>query len=238
MITRYLKPISITSTTFSDFINAIVSAFVDVGFTEVVTPTSGITNARAVQFGNLEIDIYQSVSVCAFKSYLHYTNEDYAVFSTVLNLSGATPYGCNLAFFVSGDEKFIAVNVAAKTEQPCKGQFNFFNVITDNEEICGVTRKETNNSMTTEFCSTNRYPVLLQPKRTYSKEENLFFLDEGIPSINNNNGRFIMDLPYLVTLGGAERSYTYTMSNGDNYYCLIDNIAVKFDTTVFPQTGT
>ena len=67
MITRYLKPISIISTNYSDFINAIASAFVDVGFTEVVTPTSGITNARAVQFGNFEIDIYQSISVCVLE---------------------------------------------------------------------------------------------------------------------------------------------------------------------------
>ena len=44
-----------------------------------------------------------------------------------------------------------------------------------------------------------------------------------------------MDMPYLVTLGGAEAQHTYTMTNGDNYYCLLDNIAVKFDTTVFPQ---
>lgn len=237
MITRYLKPISITSTTFSDFINAIVSAFVDVGFTEVVTPTSGITNARAVQFGNLEIDIYQSISVCVFASYLHYDAESHYTFTAIPSVAGSAPYSCILCFFASDDNKFIAVNVASKTEQLCKGQFNFFNIITDNEEICGITKKDT-NTVTGEYRSTNRYSVLLQPKRTYSKEENLFFLDEGIPSINNNNGRFIMDLPYLVTLGGAERSYTYTMSNGDNYYCLIDNIAVKFDTTVFPQTGT
>ncbi len=234
MITRYLKPISITSTTFSDFINAIVSAFVDVGFTEV-TPTYN-SSAKAVQFGNFEIDIYQSSSVCAFQGYLHYNGESYCSFTTAApSISGATPYSCTLCFFVSDDEKFIAVNVAAKTEQLCKGQFNFFNIITDNEEICGLTKK-TANSIATEFRSANQYSVSLQPKRTYNKGENVFFLDEGMPSINTNNDGFVMDLPYLVTLGGAERSYTYTMSNGDNYYCLIDNIAVKFDTTVFPQT--
>lgn len=237
MITRYLKPISIISTYSSDFINAIASAFVDVGFTEV-TPITSVSGAKAVQFGNFEIDIYQSGSVCIFQCYLHYNTESYYTFTAAgQSIASTNPFSCNLCFFISDDEKFIAVNIASKTEQQCKGQFNFFNIITDNEEICGITKKDT-NTVTGEYRSTNRYSVLLQPKRTYSKEENLFFLDEGIPSINNNNGRFIMDLPYLVTLGGAERSYTYTMSNGDNYYCLIDNIAVKFDTTVFPQTGT
>ena len=236
MITRYLKPISIISTYSSDFINAIASAFVDVGFTEV-TPITSVSGAKAVRFGNFEIDIYHSVSVCMFQCYLHYNTESYYVFATSSSIASTNPFGCILCFFISDDEKFIAVNIASKTEQQCKGQFNFFNIITDNEEICGLT-KYASSSLSTECRSTNQYPVSLKPKRTYNKEENVFFLDEGIPTINTNNNGFVMDLPYLVTLGGAERSYTYTMTNGDNYYCLIDNIAVKFDTTVFPQTGT
>lgn len=239
MIKRYLKPISITGSTVSDFIDAIASAFVDVGFTEVVTPTySSTSHVKAVQFGNLEIDIYQSSSACAFKGYLHYDAESYyALAGAVPSITAATPYGCNLCFFVSDDEKFIAANIASKSEQIGKGQFNFFNIITDNEEICGQI-KYTSSSLSTEFHSTNQYAVSLTPKRTYSKGENIFFLDEGVPALKSSDSSYIMDLPYLVTLGGAERKYTYVMTNGDNYYCLLDNIAVKFDTTVFPQTGT
>ena len=238
MITRYLKPISVTGSTFSDFIDAIASTFVEIGFTEVTpTYTSGGTYVKAVRFGNLEIDIYQAVSTCTFKGYLHYNTENYYAFTgTVPSITGATPYGCNLCFFVSDDEKFIACNIASKTEQISKGQINFFNIITDNEEICGLIRY-INSSVSTEFHSTNQYAVSLTPKRTYQKAENVFFKDEGVPVLKSSDSSYIMDLPYLVTLGGAERSHTYTMTNGDNYYCLSNNIAVKFDTTVFPQTA-
>ena len=231
MITRYLKPISVTGSTVSDFIDAIASAFIDVGFTEV-TPiySSGSTYVKAVRFGNLEIDIYQGNSVCVFKCYLHYDAESYYTMSgSTPSITTATPYGCNLCFFVSDDEKFIAVNVASKSEQIGKGQINFFNIITDNEEICGQIKYIT--SLSTEFHSTNQYAVSLTPKRTYQKAENVFFKDEGVPVLKSSDNSYVMDLPYLVTLGGAERRYTYTMTNGDNYYCLLDNIAVKFDTT-------
>ena len=232
MITRYLKPISVTGSTVSDFIDAIASAFIDVGFTEVVTPTysSGSSYVKGVQFGNLEIDIYRNVSVITFQSYLHYDTESYYTLSTTLTIGGATPYGCNLCFFKSDDGKFIACNLASNTEQIGKGQCNFFNIITDNEEICGLI-KYYSGSLSTEFHSTNQYAVSLTPKRTYQKAENVFFKDEGVPVLKSSDNSYIIDLPHLTTLGGAERKYTYTMTNGDNYYCLLDNIAVKFDTT-------
>ena len=131
MITRYLKPISIISTSYPDFINAIASAFVDVGFTEVTTPITSASNAKAVQFGNFEIDIYQSVSVCIFQCYLHYNTESYYTFATSSSIASTNPFSCILCFFISDDEKFIAVNIASKTEQQCKGQFNFFIFIND-----------------------------------------------------------------------------------------------------------
>lgn len=232
MITRYLKPISVTGSTASDFIDAIASAFIDVGFTEV-TPiySSGSSYVKGVRFGNLEIDIYKSVAVITFQGYLHYNTESYYTLSTTLTVGGATPYGCNLCFFVSGDGKFIACNLASNTEQIGKGQGNFFNIITDNEEICGIIRYNSSSSLSTDFRSTNQYTVSLTPKRTYQKAENVFFKDEGVPVLKSSNSSYIMDLPYLTTLSGAERSYTYTMTNGENYYCLLDNIAVKFDAT-------
>lgn len=232
MITRYLKPISVTGSTFSDFIDAIESTFVEIGFTEV-TPTysSGSIYVKAVRFGNLEIDIFQVSSTCAFKGYLHYSTESYHEFTgTVPSIVGTTPYGCNLCFFVSDDGKFIACNIASKTEQISKGQINFFNIITDNEEICGMTRY-VSSSLSTEFRSTDQYAVSLTPKRTYQKTENVFFLDEGVPVLKSSDNSYLLDLPYLTTLGGAEIRHTYTMTNGDNYYCLTNNIAVKFDTT-------
>lgn len=235
MITRYLKPILIDpATTTADFINVIVSAFVDLGFTEV-TPILTTSSARSVQFENLKIDVYQNSSAINFKCYLYYDETNYYGFSQIISFVASNNlYSCNLCFFVSDDGKFVAFNVAGNTTQMGKGSGNVFYVITDNEEIAGVNTNPTNL-----ICySTNQYNSTVSLKRTYQKEENVFFKDEGVPVLKSSDNSYIMDLPYLTTLSGAEAQHTYTMTNGDNYYCLIDNIAVKFDTTVFPQTGT
>lgn len=236
MITRYLKPILIDpATTIADFINMIVATFVDLGFTEVTPIVAG---ARAVQFGNFKIDIYRHSTVdqsMDFKCYLYYDETNYYTFSNVPGIGFTSAiHLCNLCFFASDDGKFIAFNIAGKETQMGKGSGNVFYIITDNEEIAKVSNTSTNLSC----YSTNQYTCTLSLKRTYQKEENVFFKDEGVPLMKQTDSSYIMDLPYLTTLGGAEAKNTYTMTNGDNYYCLIDNIAVKFDTTVFPQTGT
>lgn len=238
MITRYLKPIELSpipSDAGTALIQMIVSAFVDidVGFIEV-TPTTSVSGAKAVQFENLKIDVFMSSSVIDFKFYLYYNEENYKTFTPIPSIP-ITAYTCNLSFFVSDDAKFIAVNIAG-SEGIGKGSINAFYVITDGEEIVGL-RKDTGTS-DMEYYSTNQYPVKFSLKRTYPKEENVFFKDEGVPILKTIDSSFVMDMPYLVTLGGAEAQHTYTMTNGDNYYCLLDNIAVKFDTTVFPQTET
>lgn len=238
MITRYLKPIELDSTPTNDnptFIQMIVSAFVDVGFTEV-TPIISISGARSVRFENLKIDIYNSATnIVGFKFYVYYSEEDYKLFTPFPTISISSFYICNLSFFVSDDAKFIAVNIAS-LEGIGKGSINAFYVITDGEEIVGLRKGTGTSDM--EYYSTNQYAVKFSLKRTYQKEENVFFKDEGVPILKSSDSSFVMDMPYLVTLGGAEAQHTYTMTNGDNYYCLLDNIAVKFDTTVFPQTGT
>ena len=229
MITRYLKPIELNpvpTNASTVFIQRIVSAFCNVGFTEV-TPILSISGAKAVQFENLKIDIFVNNSTVDFKFYLYYSNEAYKTFTPTPSIS-ISNYICNLSFFVSDDAKFIAFNIAA-TEGMGKGSANAFYVITDSEEIVGL-RKDIGTS-SSEYYSTNQYAVTLALKRTYQKEENVFFKDEGVPVLKSSDNSYIMDLPYLTTLGGAERSYTYTMTNGDNYYCLANNIAVKFDTT-------
>ena len=238
MITRYLKPIELSpipSDAAAGLIQMIVSAFVDinVGFTEVA-PTVSISSAKAVQFENLKIDVYASSSVINFKFYLYYNEENYKTFTPVPSIL-INRYTCNLSFFVSDDAKFIAINIAG-TVGIGKGSANAFYVITNDEEIVGLS--DGTGTSDKEYYSTNQYDVTLSLKRTYPKEENVFFLDEGVPILKSSDSSFVMDMPYLVTLGGAEAQHTYTMTNGDNYYCLLDNIAVKFDTTVFSQTGT
>ena len=235
MITRYLKTILVNTNDVQDFINAIASTFVDLGFTEVTpiqTATVGV--AKSVQFGNFKIDIWMSSTpnqTISLKCYLYYDETNYYTFSTIPSVSYTSSSEgdrlCNLCFFASDDERFIAFNVASYTTQMGKSSNHVFYIITDNEEIARVGSTSNNLSC----YSTNQYACTLSLKRTYQKEENVFFKDEGVPILKSSDSSYIMDLPYLITLSGAEAKNTYTMTNGDNYYCLIDNIAVKFDTT-------
>lgn len=240
MITRYLKPIELSPVPSSDakvtFINMIASEFVSVGFTEV-TPITSFTPAKSVRFENLQIDIYEpnnSLNKISFKPYLYYDEENYYAFTSFPEfIIKDSTYNCNLCFFMSNDRKFVSINIAQSSlTQIGKGTGNLLYVVTDNEEIVGSI-----NTSSSVYYSTNQYNVTSSLKRTYPKEENVFFLDEGVPILKSSDSSYVMDMPYLTTLGGAEKSHTYTMTNGDNYYCLTDNIAVKFDTTAFSQTA-
>ena len=148
-----------------------------------------------------------------------------------ISSTNVSPLSCSLYVFYSDDGKFLALNIAGYTTEIGKGTWVLFDIKTDSNEICYVGAT-TNPG----YYSVQQYRGTSSLKRDYAKEENVFFKEDGVPLVNSNDNSYIMDLPYLTTLGGAEAQHTYTMTNGDNYYCLIDNIAVKFDTTVFPQT--
>lgn len=237
MITRYVNQLSQTSTDISILIGSLVSALEQCGFTEV-TPI-GTSNTKAVKFNSMVIEFKPYNNTISISNYIEYDSETKTLINsasvTVCNrMSGnnLSPLSCNLYAFYSDDGKFLALNLAGYTTQIGKGDFVVFDVKTDNDELLYLY--STSNS---GYYSTQQYRGTVSLKRNYAKETNVLFLDEGVPILNSSNNSYVMDLPYLVTLGGAEAGYTYTMSNGDNYYCLLDNIAVKFDTTVFPQTA-
>lgn len=241
MITRYIGQLSQNSTDVSIFIANLVLVLKQCGFTEV-TPI-GSSNIKAVQFNSLIIEFRQNSNSVVFSNYIEYDSETKTFINsasiTVCNLTGGniganvSPLSCSLYVFYSDDGKFLALNIAGHTTQIGRGTLVLFNVKTDNDELLYLY-----GSSGIGYYSVQQYRGTVSLKRDYAKEENVFFKDEGVPLFNSSNNSYVMDMPYLVTLGGAEAGYTYTMTNGDNYYCLIDNIAVKFDTTVFPQTGT
>ena len=238
MIIRYIGQLSQNSTDMSIFIENLVLALKQCGFTEV-TPI-GAGNRKAVQFNSLIIEMGEANNTIRFSYYIEYDSEtktargsntvtvcDRTAGSGAVNIS---PLSCKFFVFYSDDGNFLALNIAGYTTQIGKGTFVSFDVKTDNNEICYIT--PTTNAGYYSIC---QYRGTVSLKRDYAKEENVFFLDEGVPILKSSDSSFVMDMPYLVTLGGAEAQHTYTMTNGDNYYCLLDNIAVKFDTTVFPQ---
>lgn len=241
MITRYIGQLSQNSTDVSVLIGNLVLALKQCGFTEVIPIGSG--NIKAVQFNSLIIEFRQLNNSVSISNYIKYDSETKTLINstsiTVCNRAGGntgdnvSPLSCSLYVFYSDDGKFLALNIAGHTTQIGKGIAVLFDVKTDSDELFYLY-----GTTGTGYYSVRQYRGTVSLKRDYAKEENVFFKDEGVPLFNSSDSSYVMDIPYLTTLGGAKAGYTYTMTNGDNYYCLLDNIAVKFDTTVFPQTGT
>lgn len=238
MITKYIGQLSQNSTDVLIFIENLVLALKQCRFTEV-TPI-GTGNRKAVQFNSLIIEMIPYNNAIQFYYYIEYDSET----KTAIAMNSVavcqrpdkfniSPLSCSLYVFYSDDGNFFALNIAGYNTQIGKGELVLFGVKTEDNEVCYVT-----GTTGTGYYSVLQYRGTVSLKRTYQKEENVFFLDEGVPVLKSSDNSYIMDMPYLTTLGGAEAQHTYTMTNGDNYYCLLDNIAVKFDTTVFSQTGT
>lgn len=241
MITRYISQLSQNSTDVSVLIGSVVLALKQCGFTEVAPIGSG--NIKAVQFNSLIIEFKSNNNNVMISNYIKYDSETKTLINsssiTVCNRAGGTsgnnvsPLSCSLCVFYSDDDKFLALNIAGHTTQIGRGTLVLFNVKTDNDELLYLY-----GTTDSGYYSVRQYRGTVSLKRDYAKEENVFFLDEGVPILKSSDSSYVMDMPYLVTLSGAEAQHTYTMTNGDNYYCLLDNIAVKFDTTVFPQIVT
>ena len=234
MITRYVSLLSQDSTDMSSFMDNLVLIFKQCDFTEVDPIGSSADNYRAVQFNNLIIDMWSYSNTIKFHYYMVYDETPTTISTenivTVCNRNVNTnvrPLSCSLYIFYSDDGNFFALNIAGINTQIGKGNLVLFGVKTEDNEICYVA----GSTGAGGYYSVLQYRVTASLKRTYQKTENVFFKDEGVPIINSSDNSYVLDLPYLVTLGGAEAQHTYTMTNGDNYYCLIDNIAVKFDTT-------
>ena len=69
----------------------------------------------------------------------------------------------------------------------------------------------------------------LSPYHTYPKATGQLFLDPELPIRNSANGEFLFSTTGIVGLGGAENRYFYTGINGDRYYAIMSNVAIKMN---------
>ena len=69
----------------------------------------------------------------------------------------------------------------------------------------------------------------LSPYHTYQKATGQLFLDPELPVLNNANGEFLFSTTGIVGLGGAEAQHFYTGINGDRYYAIMSNVAIKMN---------
>ena len=69
----------------------------------------------------------------------------------------------------------------------------------------------------------------LSPYHTYQKATGQLFLDPELPILNSANGEFLFSTTGFVGLGGAEGQHFYTGINGDRYYAIMSNVAIKMN---------
>lgn len=69
----------------------------------------------------------------------------------------------------------------------------------------------------------------LSPYHTYPKATGQLFLDPELPILNSANGEFLFSTTGFVGLGGAEGQHFYTGVNGDRYYAIKPNVAIKMN---------
>lgn len=69
----------------------------------------------------------------------------------------------------------------------------------------------------------------LSPYHTYPKATGQLFLDPELPILNSANGEFLFSTTGFVGLGGAEAQHFYTGVNGDRYYAIMSNVAIKMN---------
>ena len=69
----------------------------------------------------------------------------------------------------------------------------------------------------------------LSPYHTYPKATGQLFLDPELPIINAANSEFLFATTDIVGLGGAEAQHFYTGINGDRYYAIMSNVAIKLE---------
>lgn len=75
--------------------------------------------------------------------------------------------------------------------------------------------------------SHNNEDFTFKPYHTLKKDDDEFFLDPEIPAWNSSNNAFITNSSDITGLGGAVKHTFYTMTNGDKYYAIENNIAIK-----------
>lgn len=75
--------------------------------------------------------------------------------------------------------------------------------------------------------SHNNADFIFKPYHTLKKDDDEFFLDPEVPAFNSSNNAFITNSSSITGLGGAVGKNFYTMTNGDKYYAIENNIAIK-----------
>ena len=136
-----------------------------------------------------------------------------------------------ISLFVAQKGNSVVINVASNSQLTGKGSFGAL-IIQDNgnNTVCwGTNITPTIASLVNFYDPDTNIQYKLSPYHTYQKAEGQLFLDPELPILNSANSEFLFSTTGFVGLGGAESQHFYTGVNGDKYYCIMRNVAIKLE---------
>lgn len=145
-----------------------------------------------------------------------------------INISSAdtvTNRTLNLLLIRKGGD--VVLNIGGRTDVIGKGITAL--AVIPNENNYYIYGTSGNGINWTFIKSDTQAVYTLSPYHTYQKATGQLFLDPELPVLNNANGEFLFSTTGIVGLGGAEAQYFYTGINGDRYYAIMSNVAIKMN---------
>lgn len=121
----------------------------------------------------------------------------------------------------------VVLNIGSRTDVIGKGITALAVIPNENNYyIYGTAGSRTN---WTFIKSDTQEIYTLSPYHTYPKATGQLFLDPELPILNSANGEFLFSTTSIIGLGGAEAQHFYTGINGDRYYAIMSNVAIKMN---------
>ena len=155
-----------------------------------------------------------------------------AVINTVIFASNAvssaeavTNRTLNLLLIRKGGD--VVLNIGSRTDVIGKGITAL--AVIPNENNYYIYGTSGSGTTWTFIKSDTQAVYTLSPYHTYQKATGQLFLDPELPVLNNANGEFLFSTTGIVGLGGAEAQHFYTGINGDRYYAIMSNVAIKMN---------
>ena len=121
----------------------------------------------------------------------------------------------------------VVLNIGSRSDVIGKGITAL--AVIPNENNYYIYGTSNNGTNWTFIKSDTQAVYTLSPYHTYQKATGQLFLDPELPVLNNANGEFLFSTTGIVGLGGAEAQYFYTGINGDRYYAIMSNVAIKMN---------
>ena len=225
-----------------DFLAAVRSFFVNNQYITFTVEEEDLTNypqyfivsvnsKLKIKVSSLAANENTQTSALAFTAYagtntLATANITYSSSTAAKNDANRT-----ISLFVAQKGNSVVINAAHFTQLTGKGPFGALIIQDSNSNtVCWGTVNVPSASSLSDFYdpdTNTRYKI--SPYHTYQKAAGQLFLDPELPVLNNANSTFLFATSDIVGLGGAETQHFYTGINGDRYYCIMPNVAIKLE---------